>query len=80
MLLTVLHERDLLGAVDGDESVLVRLLRVFVHQTAGEDGHLVAVQNRHVGESPRLDIVATVLREEDRNVCVGEFFNERTVA
>lgn len=77
---TVLHECDLGGAVDGDESVLVRLLRVLVHQTAGEDGHLVAVKNRHVGERPGLDVVATVLREEDRDVCVGELLNERTVA
>lgn len=80
LLHTVLHECDLRGAVDGDKSVLITLLSVFVNQTAGENGHLVTVQNRHVCESPGLDIVATVLREEDRDVCVGEFRNKRAVA
>lgn len=77
---TVLHECDLRGAVDGDKSVLIRLLSVLVDQTAGKHGHLVAVQNRDVGESPGLDVVAAVLGEEDRDVRVGEFLSQRAVA
>lgn len=77
---TVLHKCDLLGAVDGDKSVLIRLLGVLVDQTAGKHGHLVAVQNRDVGESTGLDVVATVLGEEDGDVGVGEFRGERAVA
>lgn len=77
---TVLSKSDLRGAVDGDKSVLIGLLRVLVDQTAGKHGHLVAVQNRDVGESTRLDVVATVLGEEDGDVRVGEFRGERAVA
>lgn len=77
---TVLQECDLRRAVNSDESVLIRLLSVLIHQTAGKHGHLVAVQNRNVGESPGLDVVATVLGEEDRDVCVGEFLSEGAVA
>lgn len=80
LIRTVLHECDLRGAVDGDKSVLIGLLGVLVDQTAGKHGHLVAVQNRDVGESPGLDVVAAVLREEDRDVRVGELFSESTVA
>lgn len=78
-ILTVLGEGDLAGAVDGNESVLIRLLRVLVDETARQHGHLVSVENRDVGESSGLDVVATVLGEEHRDVRVGEVGSERAV-
>lgn len=77
---TVLSECDLRRAVDSNESVLVRLLAVFIDKTAGQHAHLVTIQHRDVGESSGLDVVATVLGEEHRNVGVGKVCNERTVA
>jgi hypothetical protein len=59
--------------VNGDKTVLVGLLEVHVDDTTGPDiSHLVAVKDRDVGELARLDLVATVLGKEDRDIVVLE--------
>ena len=70
-----------LGAVDGHETVLVGLLEVHVHDTAGPDiGHVWAVEGLDLGELSGGDPVTAVLGEEDRDGQVSEVLGTLGVA
>lgn len=72
--------RDLV-TVDLDQTVVVVLLGVLIHQTTGEGlGHLLAVQGLHLSEETGVNLVAAVLGEEDGNGSVGEVLGQDVVA
>jgi hypothetical protein len=71
----VFTEVNFVSAGDVDQAVVVFALGVFVDQTTGHDTHLLTVENRDVGESAGLDIVASILREENWNTGVAKEIN-----
>ena len=61
---------------DGNETVVVVLLKVHVDDTTGPDiSHVAGVEGRNVGKSTRLGNVATVFGEEDRDGKVSKFLS-----
>jgi hypothetical protein len=71
---------DLVSAGNVDKAIVVLALGVLVDQTTGHDAHLLAVKDGNVGESARLDKVASVLRKEDGNAGVAEEVDQLAVA
>lgn len=63
-----------------DDAVVIVFLGPLKDQTAGHDSHLLAVEDGHFVEGPRLDLVAAVLGEEDGDGAVAEHFNELVIA
>jgi hypothetical protein len=69
--LVVGEEFARLVGIDLDESEVGHLLRPFVYQATGQDGHLGPVQDGHFVEDTRFCVVATVFGEEDGDRCLA---------
>jgi len=63
-----------------DNTVVVVFLGPFEDQTAGHDGHLLAIEDGDFVEGTGLDLIAAVLGEEDGNGAVAEHLDELVVA
>lgn len=64
-----------------ERTVVVCLLEVHVDNTTRPDlGHGVAVQGGNLSERTRLNVVATILSEENRSSVVAELLSSGTVA
>ena len=73
----VAEELDRAVTGDFDDTVVGRLLRVFVDETTGKScGHFAAVESWDFGEDSGVRLVATVFGEEDWDGCFGEIFGE----
>lgn len=66
--------------LESDKTVVVILFKVHVDDTAGPDvGHLRGVEGRDIIKSTRLDDVAAILGEENRDGKVGKFLSAVSV-
>lgn len=79
-VVVVLEQGNLGRRVDRHDTIVVRFLRVLIHETARKLSHLRAKQDGDVGESTRGDKVATVLGEENGNVRTLKIADDGAVA
>jgi hypothetical protein len=76
----VFTEVNLVSAGNVDKAIVVLALRILVDQATGHDTHLLTVENRDIGESTGLDIVASIFREENGDTGVTKEINQLVVA
>jgi hypothetical protein len=71
----VFTEVNLVSAGNVDKAIVVLALRILVYQATGHDTHLLTVENRDIGESTGLDIIASIFREENGDTGVAKEIN-----